>query len=150
MYRITIGDYTYIGSTKDFIQRKRQHKVDCRIKDLKVYQIIRENGGWDNCEITPIEEYECEGQLQAHIREEHWRREYNANMNSNKAYRTEQERIEDKKKENKQWYKSNIEKEQTKQTCECGGKYTIHHIRTHEKSKRHQDYLANTLSTDTL
>lgn len=184
IYRITAGDYTYIGSTKDLIQRKNAHKCACKTKELKVYQMIRECGGWDKCEMTPIEEYECEGQLQAHMREEYWRREYNANMNSYKAYRTEEERIEQKKEGTKEWgkkhyeenketinakhrehyhatiekqkerrkayYETNKEKEQTKHTCECGGKYTHTHIRTHERTKKHQDYLAKTLSTDTL
>lgn len=146
MYRITVGDYTYIGSTKDFKQRKKQHKTDCKIKEIKVYQMIREAGGWDKCEMTPIEEYECEGQLQARIREEYWRREYNANMNSCKAYRTDEEKIEDKKEGNKAYYEVNKEKEQTKYECKCGGKYATHHIRNHERTKKHLDYLAKTLS----
>ena len=165
MYRITAGDYTYIGSTKDFKQRKSAHKLNCKTKELKIYQMIREAGGWDNCEMVPIEEYECENGTQARMREEHWRREYNANMNSIRAHRTEEELIEQrkayceanteqKKINNKAYYEANIEKikknKQAKHTCECGGKYTMGDARRHEKSKKHLDYLAKTLSTDTL
>ena len=189
MYRITAGDYTYIGSTKDFKQRKTQHKSVCNNENhhgyiLKIYQMIRESGGWDNCEMVPIEEYECENGTQARMREEHWRREYNANMNSIRAHRTEEERIEQKKECNKEWgkkhyeenketidakhrehyhaniekqrerckayHEANKEKEQAKQTCECGGKYTHMHIRTHERTKKHLDYLAKTLSPATI
>ena len=195
MYRITIGDNIYIGSTKDFKQRRNAHKYECKnqelnerlglhaagwVKELKVYQMIREAGGWDKCEMTPIEEYECEEQLQARMREEHWRREYNANMNSYKAYRTEEERIEQKKEGNKEWgkkhyeenketinvkhrehYHATIEKQKErrkayyeanseKYECNCGGKYTPHSILRHERTKKHLDYLAKTLSLHTV
>lgn len=113
MYRISVGDYTYIGSTKDFKQRATTHKYSCATKDLKVYQMIRNAGGWDKCEMVPIEEFECESILEAHMREEYWRREYNANMNSYRAYRTEEERIEQhregKKERGKKYYEENKE-----------------------------------------
>lgn len=146
MYRITAGDYTYIGHTMDFTQRKTQHKSACKTEESKVYQMIREVGGWDNCEMVPIEEYDCEGQLQARIREEYWRREYNANMNLRRAYRTEEERIEDCKKSYNTYVEANKEKVKTIHKCDCGGKYTHLHIRRHEKSKKHLEYLAKTLS----
>ena len=140
MYRITIGDYTYIGSSKDFKQRKIEHKSRCnkednRLYNIKLYEYIRANGGWDKCEIIPIEEYECETSTQAHIREEYWRREYNANMNTIRAYRTEAEKIEQ--------IVQVEQKRKTKHNCECGGKYTQTHIARHLSSQKHQDYLAN-------
>lgn len=150
IYRITAGDYTYIGSTKDFKQRKSQHKSACKIEESQAYKMIREQGGWDKCEMTPIEEYECEGQLQARMREEYWRREYNANMNLRRSHRTEEERIEDCKKSFNTYIEANKEKIETINECSCGGKYTHLHKARHEKSKRHQDYLAKTLSTDTI
>jgi hypothetical protein len=126
IYKITIEDYTYIGSTKDFNQRKKTHKSTCKTNKLMLYQFIRQNGGWDKCEMTPIEEYECEGQIQARIREEYWRREYNAVLNTIKAYSTNQERIQ-----------QNCEKFK----CQCGGKYTHARIRTHERTNMHLKYL---------
>lgn len=138
IYRISVGDYTYIGSTRDFTQRITTHKRACKNKDLRVYELIREAGGWDKCEMIPIEELECEGQLQARIREEHWRREYNANMNTRRAHRTEEERIEQRKESRKNWTKK---KYAEKHTCECGGRYTNMHKERHEKTKRHSRYL---------
>jgi hypothetical protein len=111
MYRISIEQNIYIGSTKDFNQRKKAHKKCCNNinnpqSNLKIYQIIRNIGGWDKCEMIPIEEYECEDKIQALIREEYWRKEYNANMNTIKAHRSEEDKIElDKKR-----YESNKEK----------------------------------------
>lgn len=145
IYKITIADYTYIGSTKDFTQRKIAHKCVCKTKDLKVYQMIREAGGWDKCEMIPIEEYECQGQLQARIREEYWRREYNANMNSYKAYTTEEQKKGENNEWNKQYYKENKETINTLQNeiyiCECGIKNTIRNKARHEKTKKHLAHL---------
>ena len=119
MYRITIAGNNYIGHTKNFVQRKRSHKsrcldVDNKCHHFKIYQTIRENGGWDNCEMVPIEEYECETQLQARIREEQLLKEYNANMNSRNAYTDKQEYINAHKEESKErckrWYENNKER----------------------------------------
>lgn len=130
IYKISVGDYTYIGSTRDYVQRKNRHRSACKKNELKVYQLIRDAGGWEKCEMVPIEEFDCEGQLQARIREEHWRREYNANMNTNKAYISVEEKKINQKTNNC-----------VKHTCECGGKHTTQHISTHSRTKKHQDYL---------
>jgi hypothetical protein len=33
---------------------------------------MRENGGWDNFQMTPIEEYKCDTPQQARMREQFW------------------------------------------------------------------------------
>jgi len=150
IYRITVGDYTYIGSTMDFKQRKISHKHNCintndtNIKyNAKVYQMIREAGGWDKCEMVPIEEYECDGMIPSRIREEYWRREYNANMNSQKAHTTKEEKKEIKNKTAKEYREINKQKIREKHTCLCGGSYSISSNAVHQRTKKHQDYLAN-------
>jgi hypothetical protein len=135
IYGINVGDSTYIGSTKDLKQRKVRHKSNSINKNgkhynLKLYQSIREAGGWDKCEVTPIEEYECEGQLQAHIREEYWRRLYNPDLNTIKAYTTEEEA---KERDKELYLKQHI--------CECGIVYTGFKKLRHERTKRHIKYL---------
>ena len=45
--------FQYIGHTTNFNKRKYCHKHNCnnmnsKIYNLKIYQIIRDNGGWDN------------------------------------------------------------------------------------------------------
>lgn len=82
---------TYVGSTKNFRLRKCQHKQNSKKHHFKVYQFIRENGGWDNFNMMPIKEVECETKLQAIIIEEEIRCELKANLNSIKAYITEEE-----------------------------------------------------------
>jgi len=49
---------------------------------MKVYATIRENGGWDSFKMVPIEEFECDTKLQAHIREQYWIDTLQSNMNT--------------------------------------------------------------------
>jgi hypothetical protein len=143
MYRISVADYTYIGSTRDFKQRKQNHKSVCnnvnnKYHNLKIYQMIRENGGWNKCEMIPIEECECENKLQSYIREEELRKEYNAEMNAIKAYRTIEQKQEYQKEYHKEWYQENGEQ---KYTCECGSVICISDKSRHMKTKKHQNYI---------
>ena len=93
----------YVGHTTDWSSRKRSHKSDCkgRRKDCYKYKIINENGGWENWRMVPLEEFPCENEIQARIREEYWRKELKADMNSQRAYRSPEEKKEYKKQNNK-------------------------------------------------
>jgi phosphoribosylanthranilate isomerase len=150
MYRISVADYTYIGNTRDFKQRKQNHKNACNnvnnpSHNLKVYKIIRENGGWDKSEMIPIEECECENTIQVHIREEELRKEYNAEMNSFKAYRTIEEKKEYDREKSKKKYEANkeiiLQENKNKYNCECGTMFSINNKSNHLKTKKHQDYI---------
>lgn len=98
IYRISCNDlpeFIYVGSTTDFTNRKRQHKQDSKTKEIKLYQTIRENGGWDNWRMTIIEEYsDCKNNIEQRIREQKWIDELNGNLNMVKAYITKEERKE--------------------------------------------------------
>jgi len=53
----------YIGSTNDLNRRKNQHKFCCINSDsknynLKVYEFIRANSGWDNFDFIILEQFE--------------------------------------------------------------------------------------------
>ena len=139
IYKIRIAGEDYIGSTLDLKQRKREHKSACYNPnyhgyDSKIYTTIRENGGWDCCEITPVEEYDCETKRQAECREEHWRREYRALLNTYRAFRTQEELKEDLQKQS-------VKRCEDKTNCECGGKYANVNKARHLKTKRHQEFI---------
>ena len=55
VYRIECLDKNikefYIGSTADLKQRTGKHKQDCKTSNSKVYNFIREHGGWNNWNI---------------------------------------------------------------------------------------------------
>jgi hypothetical protein len=95
IYKIQIKDYIYIGSTQNFTVRKNKHKKNCNNEkeqrhNCLVYKTIRDNGGWDCCTMVPVKEIEVESKTQARILEEEMRLEYNAQMNTRRAYISEE------------------------------------------------------------
>ena len=75
IYKLFCNDISvtdvYVGHTTNFIKRKYQHKVLCNSgKKLKLYDLIRKNGGWDNWTMTEIAKYNCQDATEARIREQ--------------------------------------------------------------------------------
>ena len=67
----------YIGSTTNFIKRKNLHKTTCNKENnkhynLKIYQYIRENGGWNNWVMVQIEPFSCNSKKELETRERYW------------------------------------------------------------------------------
>jgi hypothetical protein len=91
IYKIVCNDLNvkdiYVGHTTDFTKRKAQHKINCNNADtkhysIKVYQIIRDNEGWNNWSMIEIEKYPCHDNNEARARERYWYELLNANMNT--------------------------------------------------------------------
>ena len=167
-----LPDYSYVGSTRAFDNRKYQHKSSCNNENskeynYKLYQIIRENGGWHNWRMVCIHQEECENKRSAEIKEEQLRVELKANMNGQRCYTTEDQRTERvkeyysenkeqqkeyreqnkelKKEYDKEYYSENKDKikeqKNKKFDCQCGGKYTHQNKSQHLKTKKHENYL---------
>jgi hypothetical protein len=90
IYKIVCNDLSitdlYVGSTTDFRKRKNSHKSNCNKEtnknyNLKVYKMIRENGGWDNWTMLEIEKYPCNDGNESRLRERYHLELLNANMN---------------------------------------------------------------------
>lgn len=138
IYRIFSDDcdYVYVGSTTDFTRRKACHKSSCNNEtnksyNYKIYQTIRENGGWNAFKMLEIEEYPCESSKQAQKREQFWIDFYKPNLNSCNAFvaETREEYL-------KQYYLEHKEELTQKITCECGAIVSKSSTR-HKKSKKH-------------
>lgn len=119
IYKICCNDINisdcYIGHTTDLVRRRNCHKSDCKNENQKnfnahVYVFIRQNGGWENWSLIPIEEYPCENVIQATIRERYWYKELKATLNSNIPSRTKQEWTENNKNKIKEYKKEYNEK----------------------------------------
>ena len=91
IYKITCKDVNindiYVGHTTNFVQRKYSHKQSCvNIKcdnyNSKVYKIIRENGGWDNWNMTIIDFVHCNTGYEARLKEQEYYKSLNATLNS--------------------------------------------------------------------
>lgn len=85
-------DFIYVGSTRSIKDRKRQHKKKSETSETKVYQKIREYGGWENWRMVILEECDetIETRRQAEMREEVFRLQLQADLNSRRAYRSEE------------------------------------------------------------
>jgi hypothetical protein len=110
IYKITCCDESvtecYVGHTTNFVKRKHSHKSNCNNSTIKLYQMIREHGGWENWTMTPICEYPCENLIQACIKEEEYKIELQARLNSHRAFLSEEE----KQKRDKNYREKNKEK----------------------------------------
>ena len=76
IYCISCRDKTitecYVGSSANFEKRKQYHKDSCKNPNIKgynckLYQFIREHGGWDNFEINEIEYYPCQNDTELYL-----------------------------------------------------------------------------------
>ena len=78
----------YVGHTTNFIQRKYSHKIDSNDlkKKLKIYETIRNNGGWSNWDMIEIAKYSCKDVTEARIKEQYHYNELKASLNSYPPY----------------------------------------------------------------
>ena len=120
-YIIITIDFIYIGFTTEFRQRKNQHKNGCtninhRAYNIKIYSMMRENGGWDAFEMIEIEKYPCNNGNEARSRERYYYDMFNANLNSINPYISNEEYKKNKKEYMKIYRELNKDKlkEQTK------------------------------------
>ena len=76
-------------------------------------------------------------------RKEYIREYYQNNKEKIKEHKKEyrENNKEDLKEYRREYRENNKEKLNEKHECECGGKFTIKHKSTHEKSKRHCEYI---------
>jgi len=143
IYKLINYDYpdlVYVGSTTNYTKRKQKHKESCfneksKNHNLKVYTNIRESDGWENWNMIKICDYPCNNKREAELEEDRFMMILKANMNCNRASRTQkqyrednrekiQERMKEYRDKNreriKEYYETNKEKikEQQKGYCE--------------------------------
>ena len=156
-------DLLYVGHTTDFKERKHSHKKNVNSTTgtkfkIKVYQMIRDNGGWDMFKMLEVVKFPCNDRREADAEEDKIMRQLKANMNSigaildvdnikqyGKQYREDnKDKINEKKKE---FYKTNKERinatQAAKCLCECGIQYTYSNKCVHVKTPKHLNYLEN-------
>jgi hypothetical protein len=157
-------DFIYVGHTTNFKSRKSDHKkvansLDYKESHFKIYQTIRANGGWENWEMIPLEEFACNSSTEARIKEQEWIDKLQTNMNTKKAFLTQEEHREWSYNYNKNWRLANPErnkeikaKERAKNAehikahknkkcdCPCGGKYTWVNQAQHFRTLNHKNW----------
>ena len=112
IYKIVCNDLNvkdcYVGHTINMTKRKCSHKSHCnnendKAHNLKIYQIIRENGGWDNWSMLLVEKFPCKDKYEACKREREVYEELEAKLNTFRPYRTQEELKEYRKEYEKQY-----------------------------------------------
>ena len=106
----------YIGSTTNFTRRKYEHKNRCNNEknieyNLPVYQFIRNNGGWDEWKMIPIEVFPCNSKNELEVRERYHIELLKSKLNKQKPTRSKKEWAIDNKEiiaeQQKQHYEDN-------------------------------------------
>ena len=105
----------YVGHTTCFNKRKTQHKINCyndnqKPYNYKVYQMIRENGGWEKFLMLEVEKYPCADKREAERRENEVMKELRASMNMRNSFLTQDEITEYKKEYNTNYRELHKEK----------------------------------------
>lgn len=166
----------YVGSTINLKQRINQHRKNCNNKKNKnyknkLYQYLRENGGFNQYEFIILECYVYNFKRELLCKEDDYIKMYDNNLNQLRAYLSDEEhknrhkkyREENKdklkeknKKQNKKKYEKyaekykeearkyreeNKDKLKEKITCECGSIVRKADITKHCKTKKHIQYI---------
>lgn len=126
IYKLDIGEDSYIGSTNNLTKRLTMHKsrsYNERYKGYnnKIYTHIR-NIGWENIVCSILETCDKEKKYE---REQHFMDELNPTLNRMRA-------VGDPVAWHKKW--------DIKINCECGGHYTRSHKNRHLETKRHLNF----------
>lgn len=79
-------NHCYVGSTTAFTTRRYGHRYVCNTAKakhhyLKVYRIIRDNGGWDKWQMVIIEANPCKNRTEGLIRERYYIELLNSDLN---------------------------------------------------------------------
>lgn len=101
---------TYVGHTTNFTKRKSHHKYACKSNtydnhNCKIYQTIRDNGGWDNWRMIEIESRLVKDKREAERIEQEFMEQLQSDMNTRKSYTT----IEETNIKKKEYYESHKE-----------------------------------------
>lgn len=139
----------YIGSTRDLKERIRIHKYKCNTEifkngnknnryDIKLYQYIRGNGGFDTFDFEVLDTKYC-NKKEAEIYEGELMKKYNSTLNVVRNY------TEEDKKQHQKNYKKEYEKNEKKNecaVCNCFIKRN-RHMKNHILTKKHIKNLEN-------
>jgi len=109
IYKISVLDDFYIGSTIDFDGRLDKHTSRAKDYKQKLYQAIRDNN--NEFVMVKLHDYECETDEELFIEERRVYDEMKPTLNMRRPHITDEERVAyDRKTQKKQHYQENKEK----------------------------------------
>ena len=146
----------YIGSTYNFKQRCKMHKINCynqndKNYNLKVYKYIRENGGFGEWEIILLYDYPCKNRNKLELEEKRAIMEYKSTLNKNIPCRTKKEYYQDNKEkilqQNKELYEANKEEILQKNRMKINCNICNRLVRKHAMERHKRTQICKKLST---
>jgi hypothetical protein len=145
----------YIGSCCNFARRKCSHKTVCNNPDhkdrnIKLYQTIRANGGWDNWVMIRLHNFPCNEKYELNLEERKIIDLYQSKLNCQLPTRTKKEHYEDNKEklnekqkkyrnENKDEIKKNAKKYHEEHKDERNEYNKKYYKENKEKSKKYYE-----------
>jgi hypothetical protein len=140
IYKITIGDNSYVGSTKNYDARIAAHISAARSGNNKSRLYLTAGGCADFMQFEVLERVNTTRAEILKI-EAGYIRIYNSNLNMIMPYRSQEEkRI--------QVRKHHLKAFNTKEICMCGRFTDKNHHSEHRKSKTHKLFIEEKLKTD--
>jgi hypothetical protein len=153
IYKIACKDTeikdVYVGHTTNFVQRKHSHKQGCNNPkssnyDCKLYNTIREKGGWTNWRMEILNFFNCFDHYEARQKEQEYFISLNANLNSIQPMPKPKEKPEDAQDEH------DVQSPQIKQKHLCTMCNiicdTLKQFEIHNKTNKHKKRMANHLA----
>ena len=118
---------------------------------MKVYQYIREHGGWDNFGMVLIDKLPCQCKLESCKIERRIIEDLHATLYAYIPTRTKHEYYQDTRDHKiqrvKNYYEQKKEKidewRNTRFDCECGGSYFSHNKARHDRTLKHKAYMTS-------
>ena len=157
VYKLTINNETYVGSTCNLKKRPQEHKSNCYNTKSKeynksLYKYIREHSEWDNVKFEILVHLHPKFNRGERCNyEQEWidylkptLNDYNAYTGLTRTQYIKQYAIVNKSKvdEHKKKYQNNNKEKRKEQfTCECGGHYTYTHKSRHLRTKGHLEFM---------
>lgn len=139
----------YVGHTTNLKKRRSHHKTCTTCESspnygTRLYQYIRDNGGWDNFEMEVLEVQKCENVHEARDLERQYLIELNATLNMIRPGTQTRRNAQ----LHREWEDRNGKN--VKHECGCGGKYVERFKGVHENSIRHKAWIANVKSEENV
>jgi hypothetical protein len=150
------GQIVYVGSTQQRLlcMRKGDHtKPSVNARPIHAY--VAEQGGWGNFVFECLEEGEFETKIDLRKREQEWLVQLAPPQNHQRAYRSHEEYLADKRKQQAVFRKNNPDYHKryadriypnvavrcsTRVECPCGGHYTLQNKSNHFSRQIHKTY----------
>jgi hypothetical protein len=131
----------YVGSTTSFVDRKTKHKSRCKSSQIKLYVMIRDNGGWEMFVMKPYKLFPCNSSIELTIEEERCRLELKSTLNTLRCHLTEEQKKEYNNKKDKEYRMKHTEEKK---------EYDIIYNENHTEEKKEYNKNYNIRNADKI